>query len=205
MTCPADRYDLDLRAEIWEYTPETRRWRLALRSPADLPNPRAPGRFVARDIGFRGMQVHTEPSGKQALYVFGVTANEYIPELATVSPPRILRTTDGTSFTPLAGGPGLLATPFGRQRAMGFRAPAVHQGRLFVTATGGLTGDGVVVEIKKPWSRKPQYQQISPATLSIFDMKTFNGKIYVGAGDADAGYSVWRTDAAGRSPPSPRW
>ncbi|GIJ26830.1 hypothetical protein Vqi01_19920 [Micromonospora qiuiae] len=200
VTCPRDRYDLDLRAEIWEYTPETRRWRLALRSPADLPNPRARGKFVARDIGFRGMQVYTEPSGKQALYVFGVTANEYIPELAAVSPPRVLRTTNGQKFTPLAGGPGIIDTPYGRRPAMGFRATAVHKGRLFATATSGFTGDGAVVEIKKPWSEKPRYEQISPATLSVFEMKTFNGKLYVGAGDARTGYSVWRTNAADSSP-----
>ncbi|GGM52228.1 hypothetical protein GCM10011608_41370 [Micromonospora sonchi] len=200
VTCPRDRYDLDLRAEIWEYTPETRRWRLALRSPADLPNPRARGKFVARDIGFRGMQVYTEPSGKQALYVFGVTANEYIPELAAVNSPRILRTTNGQTFTPLSGGPGSIDTPYGRRPAMGYRATAVHKGRLFVTATSGFTGDGAVVEVKEPWSKKPRYEQISPAGLSVFEMKTFNGKLYVGAGDARTGYSVWRTNAAGRSP-----
>ena len=200
VTCPRNRYDLDLRAEIWEYTPGTRRWRLVLRSPADLPNPRARGKFVARDIGFRGMQVYTEPSGKQALYVLGVTANEYIPELKTVSPPRILRTTDGRRFTPLAGGPGLINTPNGRRPAMGFRAAAVHKGRLFVTASSGFTGDGAVVEVKEPWSKKPRYEQISPAALRVFEMKTFNGKLYVGVGDTLAGYSVWRTSAAGRSP-----
>ena len=40
-TCPADPYDMDLRAEIWEYTPRTGKWRRVYRSRADVPNPRA--------------------------------------------------------------------------------------------------------------------------------------------------------------------
>jgi hypothetical protein len=197
VTCPANRYDLDLRAEVWEYTPGTHQWRLAFRSPVDLANPRAPGKRVARDIGFRGMQVYDEPGGRQALYVVGVSADEYIPELAVTHPPRILRTADGRTFRPIAGSPGVIDTMFGPQRPIGYRATAVYQGRLFVTASGGLTGDGVILEVKAPWSAAPTYKQISPQTMAVFEVETFNGHLYAGAGDARTGYSVWRTDAAG--------
>ena len=42
-TCPPDPYDMDLRAEIWEYTPRTGKWRRVYKSRADVPNPRARG------------------------------------------------------------------------------------------------------------------------------------------------------------------
>ena len=56
-------------------------WKRVFQSPT-IPNPREPGKVVGRDIGFRGMVVHTDSNGEQALYVGGVTADEYIPELA---------------------------------------------------------------------------------------------------------------------------
>src|SRR5262249_9125175 len=93
--CPADPSDLDLRAEIWCYTPGTGNWARVFQSPNDVPIPNAAGKFVARDIGFRGMVVFREQDGTEALYVMGVTAREYLPGLP---PPRILRTTDGLTF-----------------------------------------------------------------------------------------------------------
>jgi hypothetical protein len=192
--CPADRYDLDLRAEIWQYAPTTDTWTRVYQAPADIPNPRAPGKFVARDIGYRGMTVYTEPSGRQALYVGGVTADEYIPEIGAAHPPRLLRTTDGTTFSALPAGPGFIDSPFGHQRAMGFRALTPYRGRLYVTATGGLTGDGVVMEVRRPASRHPRFVQVSPSSLSVFDMQVFHQRLYVGAGSSEEGYSVWRTD-----------
>jgi hypothetical protein len=218
--CPPDRYDMDLRAEIWRFDPAFGRWTRVYRSPADIPNPRAPGKFVARDIGFRNMIVHRGPDGREALYVAGVSTDEYIPELAERHPPRILRSTDGRSFTALRGAPGVLETPFGEQRAMGYRAMASYKGRLFVTAGGGLTGDGVIVEVKRPWSSSPSFVQVSPETIAVFELEVFDGSLYLGAGDANRGYAVWKTDMgsparfvpvvrdgagpARRSPPSSR-
>ncbi len=48
-----------------------------------------------------------------ALYVGGVTADEYIPELAASYPPRILRSVDGESFAPLPNGPGKIFNTIG--------------------------------------------------------------------------------------------
>ncbi|HTE61696.1 MAG TPA: hypothetical protein VK631_15190, partial [Solirubrobacteraceae bacterium] len=192
--CPPDRYDMDLRAEIWSFDPATATWTRVYQSPADIPNPRAPGKFVARDLGFRNMIVHRAPDGTESLYVAGVTTDEYIPELAESHPPRILRTTDGTTFEALNGAPGVLRTPFGPQQAMGYRAMASYDGRLFVTAGGGLTGDGVILEVEQPWSESPSFVQVSPETLSVYELETFNGSLYVGAGSFDRGYSVWKTN-----------
>jgi len=203
MTCPADRYQLDLRAEIWRFTPGTSTWSRVYQSPADIANPRSPGRTVARDVGFRGMAVLREPDGTETLYVGGVSANEIIPELKESNPPRILRTTDGVSFTPLGGSPGIVNTAFGPVRAMGYRAMVVHNGRLFVTASNSLTGDGVVLEVKNPSSPVPTYVQVSPQNLQVYEIDTFNGSLYIGVGDGidNSGYSVWRATASGSATP----
>jgi hypothetical protein len=197
LSCPADRYDLRLQAEIWQYTPETEVWKRVYQSPQDIPNPRAPGKFVARDIGFRGMVVKREADGTEALYVGGVTANEYIPEIAAANPPRILRTTDGESFTPLAGVPNIITTTFGRQHLVGFRAMVVYNDRLLVTATQGLLGDGVILEVKNADGAEPTFEQVSPPNLRIFELEIFNGQVYLGTGDLERGYSLYRTDATG--------
>lgn len=198
-SCPADRYDLDLRAEIWQYTPGSGSWLRVYQSPADIPNPRAPGKYVARDIGFRGMVVHTEPDGTNALYIGGVTADEYIPEIADAHPPRILRTTDGATFAPVNGAATAIDTPVGRQRPMGYRAMTSYQGRLFVSATAELTGAGSIVEVKDPAGPAPQFIQLTPPSMSVFEMTTFADRLYVGAADTERGYSVWRTNATADS------
>jgi hypothetical protein len=190
--CPVDPYDMDLRAEIWQYTPETGIWKRAYQAPT-VPNPRAPGKTVGRDIGYRGMVVYTDPStGEQALYVGGVTADEYIPELAEPYPPRILRSVDGETFTPLPTGPGIIHNTSGDQRPIGFRAMAEFGGRLFATASGGLGGDGVILEVKNPSGPSPSYVQVSPNTFQVYEMEPFNGALYVGTSAAAGGYAVKR-------------
>ncbi|HEX3540151.1 MAG TPA: hypothetical protein VHT75_06855 [Acidimicrobiales bacterium] len=199
VTCPANPYDLNLQAEIWQFDPATNRWTMVFQSPNNVPNPRAPGKFVARDTAFRGMVVQHDANGQDALYVGGVTADEYIPELAANNPPRILRTTDGRTFSPLNGAPATLNTANGPFPAMGYRAMVSFNGRLLVTATKGLLGDGVVEEIGQPYSAHPTFTQIMPNTIEAYEMEVFNGSLYVGGGDSknNTGYAVWKTDAVG--------
>ena len=151
-TCPPDPYDMDLRAEIWEYTPRTGRWRRVYRSRADVPNPRAPGKFVARDIAFRGMTVFRDARGRKRLYVGGVTADEYLPELKRKYPPRILSSRDGRHWLATPARDVVVRVPYGVFRPMGFRSLRVWRGRMYVTVTPGLTGDGAIFEVKRPWS-----------------------------------------------------
>ncbi len=189
--CPASVYDTDLRAEIWQYTPGGS-WVRVYQSPL-IPNPRAPGKSVARDIGYRGMVVYNG-----VLYVGGVTADEYIPELAAAYPPRILRTGDGVNFTPLPNGPGKIyntTEPVNGQYPIGFRAMTVYNNRLFVTASGGLTGDGDVLEVLNPAGANSFVQQ-SPNTTQVYEMEPFNNALYVGTGDPNAGYGVWRATSS---------
>jgi len=183
--CPPSINDADLRAEIWRYDPATGRWARVFRSPR-VRNPRAKGRRIARDIGYRGMVVMDG-----ALYVGAMTPNEFIPELGRRQPPRILRSTNGRRFRALKG-PRIIHTPIGARRPVGIRSMTVLDGRMYVTAAGGLTGDGAVVEVRRPSARKPRYRQVSPSRLSVFELEVFDGALYAGTGDADAGYGVWR-------------
>ena len=147
--CAPDKYDLDLRAEIWQYTPSTNSWRQVYQSPT-IDNPRAPGKPIALDIGYRGMDVIRDFWGNETLLVGGVTAAEYIPELSAIAPPRILATSDGETFAPLNGAPGLVEAAYGTQEVIGYRGLVVSQNRLFVLGSQSYTGDGAVLEIVDP-------------------------------------------------------
>lgn len=200
ISCPPSIFQADLRAEIWRYSPQSGRWARVYRSPR-LPNPRAPGRPIARDIGYRGMTVLRERGRPPALYVAALSPGEFVPELRRRHPPRILRTTDGETFRPLRARPGVIRTHLGPQRPIGFRAMAALGGSLYVTAGGGLTGDGVVLRVADPGSGSPRFEQVSPSSMAVFELATFRRRLYAGTGDFDAGYGVWRMGA--RSPQ--RW
>ena len=169
------------------------RWTRVYRSPR-VPNPRAPGRLVARDIGYRGMLVRTERGGHKALYVAAFSPDEFIPELRRQRPPRILRTTDGERFRALRARPPVIHTYLGPYRPVGFRALATVGRSLYVTASAGLTGDGVVLRVRRPGGRSPSFEQVSPRRLAVFELATFGGRLYAGTGDRESGYGVWRAD-----------
>jgi hypothetical protein len=197
VTCPPTINDADLRAEIWRYAPRAGRWARVYRSPT-VPNPRAKGKRVARDIGYRGMVVAKEPGGREALYVGSLTADEFIPELARPYPPRILRTTDGKHFRSVKGRPGVIHSHVGPQRPVGYRAMEAFGGALYVTASGGLTGDGVVLRVDDPSGSSPSYRQVSPSSLSVFELSKFDGRLYAGTGDSARGYGVWKAGGGRR-------
>ena len=193
VTCPPAIHQADLRAEIWRYEPRSGHWTRVYRSPR-IPNPRAPGRLVARDIGYRGMLVHTERGGRKALYVAALSPDEFIPELRRPRPPRILRTTDGKRFRALRARPPIIHTYLGPYRPVGFRALATVGGSLYVTASAGLTGDGVVLRVRRPGGSSPSFEQVSPPRLAVFELAAFGGRLYAGTGDRESGYGVWRAD-----------
>ncbi|HLG74015.1 MAG TPA: hypothetical protein VK009_26650, partial [Chloroflexota bacterium] len=198
--CPANKYDIDQRAEIWRYTPSTRAWDRVFQSTQDIPNPLAPGKYVSRDTTFRGMTVYTAPDGTQNLYAAGLTDGEYIPGLPG---PRIIRSTDGSNFAPVnLVLPAAVQTRKGLQPILGFRSLVVFNGRLFMTATPTSVGDGVVMEATPGDSSGGTLilKQVGPADLDVFEMEVFNGYLYVGAGDEQYGYSVWKTQATGVGP-----
>jgi hypothetical protein len=191
--CPKNPWDMDLRAEIWQYTPRTGTWRCVYRSPADIPNPRARGKFLPRDIAFRGMTVYRDSRGDEALYVGGVTADEYVPEIARKHPPRLLRTLDGKRFHNI-GAPRMVKRSglFRSMPPIGFRGLLVWKNRLLVTASPGLTGDGAMYAVARPWTRRARFTQVSPRSMHVFEMEKFNEALYAGVGDSRTGYSVWK-------------
>ncbi|MGE3821903.1 MAG: hypothetical protein AB7I30_21020, partial [Isosphaeraceae bacterium] len=191
--CAPDPADLDLRAEVWRFTPETAHWERVYQSPV-VPNPIAPGKSVALDIGYRDMVTFTEPNGVQALYLVGASAREYTPGLP---PPRILRTTDGVNFAPIPQDPG---TALGELPAITFRSTAVYNGKFYVTASPGLTGDGFLLESDTPWLGNNTFRLVTPPALKIYELAVFNGFLYIGAGDATTGYAVYKTNATGDVP-----
>jgi hypothetical protein len=197
-TCPPDPYDMDLRGEIWEYTPRTGQWRRVYRSQADVPNPRASGKLVARDIAIRGMTVFRDARGHARLYAAGVTADEYLPELKRRYPPRILSSRDGRHWRATPARDVVVRVPYGVFRPMGFRSLRVWGGRMYVTATPGLTGDGAIFEVERPWSpRGARFRQITPSAMSVFEVERFGGSLYAGTGDRERGYGVYRITRQG--------
>lgn len=113
--CTPDYHDLPLQGEIWQYNPATNIWTLVFQSENSLYTVETSGKSVptARDIGIRGLTVANEPGGVTALYAGGVTSGElyecHPPTITTNCtaqgswpPPRILRSVDGVTWTPLA-------------------------------------------------------------------------------------------------------
>jgi hypothetical protein len=195
--CPVNPYDMNLRAEIWQYTPQAKKWQLVERSPTET-NPSAPTLQVARDMAYRGMAVY-KAEGREALFAAGVSPDEFLPPLLTSHPPRILRSYDGKHWQALNLPSVMVHYPEGNTRAMGFRAILEWKEHLYVTATPDLTGNGSLFEITNPFSDHPGLVQVTPPSLNVFEAVTFDGNLYVGCGSEKSGYSVW--EASGENEP----
>src|SRR5262249_21266317 len=92
-------------------------------------------------------------------------------------------------------------TPFGFQKPMGMRAMTEVNGQMYITATGGITGDGAVMKVDNAESATPTYTQVSPPNMSAYELEPYNGQLYVGTGDQKTGYGVWRL-STWSNPPS---
>lgn len=213
--CPPDPKNLSMAAEIWQYTPETKTWLRVFKSPQDIPiGNDASGQpaFAARDIGIRGMTVYTESDGTQALYAGGVSAGamfSVLPEYPDNSfpPPRILRTTNGSTWAPIPNDPGTFMGDIVKNntdvKVHGFRSLIPYKGMLFSTVTN-LRGQGFIIASADPKAGNNAWQRVSPDqnVLPVWVMREFNGFLYVGTGDRgdDTGWGLYKTDASG-SPP----
>lgn len=192
ISCTPDPNDLPLRAEIWSWSPATKTWTRVFQSPQDVPIPGAnPLKYVARDIGFRGMNTFTEPDGTQALYVGGCSS---LPIHPGVPGGRLLRSTDGVNFTPV---PQHSATVLGNLGNACFRGIDTFNNQL-VAVAGTWKGMGVVVESANPSQGDNSFQQISPTGQQVYELAPYNGSLYVTFVDQTNGFSVAKTD--GRPP-----
>lgn len=183
LRCTPNIYDLSLEGELWCYTPEKSEWNRLYRSPADVEIPDHPGRRMARDRGYRYLEVVREADGREALYASGVSTR---PITGDSQPPRILRSTDGVVFEPIPQEPG---TVLGEIKALGFRHLFSHGGRLFLTA-GGAYGSGVLFESRNPEKGNNHFEQLLPDRILVFTTALFNKSLYLGLLDFEKGYSV---------------
>ncbi|GAB4558298.1 MAG: hypothetical protein Kow0047_03290 [Anaerolineae bacterium] len=191
--CTPDPEDLPLQAEIWRWLPETNSWERVYQSPADVQL--SSGKMVARDVGYRGMTVFTEPDGTEALYVTTVSPQFIFPDLTNV-PARILRSTDGVHFEPVPQDPG---TALGNFPFSVFRNPIEFNGRFYVTG-GTVQGSGVLLESDNPALGNDHFRIVSPPGMIVSALSVFNDQLYVGTRSIGEGYGVYRTSAQGEPP-----
>ena len=204
--CPPNPYDLDLRAEIWRYTPTsdtTGDWTMVYKSPV-ITNPADTSKTVALDIDYRGMIVYTPPGGEPALYVAATSAGSFIAQIQDNVAPRILRTTDGTNFTPITGAPYNIYTPgepVDGIHPIGYRSFTINDNRLYVTAArraaSGRRSDG---NRRSRSSDNPTFTQVTPNNFYVFETESFNNQLYIGNGDETVGYSVYRATSTDSAP-----
>jgi hypothetical protein len=211
VSCPRNPYRMSLQAQIWQYTPpgttttttaapSTGKWKLVYRSPL-IRNPMTKGERVARDEAYRGMVVWRDHRGKRALFAAGVSPDEYLPPLLKSHPPVLMRTFDGVHWQTLHMPSVVVHFPNGNDRPMGFRSLMVWRHHLFVTATPDITGDGALMEVTRPWSDHPGLRQVSGPQYDVFEVQTFDGGLYIGTGNKQVGYGVYRTFTYHRSGP----
>ena len=198
-SCTPDTKDLPLQAEIWRYEPVSRVWDRVFQSPNNVEIPESPGTFTARDAGFRNIIAFTDPDGTEALYAGGVTSEAINPGMP---PPRILRSTDGATWTPVPQDPGTILGDLGRGQA-NWRAMAVYKNRLYAV-NADLRGGGVIFESENPAGGNDNFRVVSPEGMKIYEMAVFNGYLYIGTDsigpDGIDGYAVVKTDATGEPP-----
>ena len=189
ISCTPNPNDLPLQAEIWSWNPATNGWTRVFQSPQDIPIPGTnPVKYVARDIGFRGMNTFTEPNGTQALYVSGCSSLVIHPGVPGA---RMLRSTDGVNFAPIPQDPGTFLGSLGNAC---FRGIDTFNNQL-VTVAGSWKGMGVVVESANPSQGDNSFLQISPASPLVYELAPYNGYLYVTFVDQTNGFSVAKTNA----------
>jgi hypothetical protein len=193
LECTDEPYDLPLQAQLWEFDPVSGAQTLVYEAPL-VSNPDAPGKQISRYLGFRGMVVH-----EGALYVATASPGEFVPGLLQQSPPTILRSTDGRTFTPVPGGlptvtvPNHITNDIETHETKGYRSLVSVDGRLFATATAALIGQGPVIEIVNPESANPTWTQVTAEDYFVFQIAVWRDMLYLGVADTKLGYTVYRS------------
>lgn len=192
--CPANPFDLDLRAEIWRYSPFNDTWERVFKAPTIIGSH---GKPIPMMLGFRGMAAYQSERGEPpALYV------------STWSPakgpgPVLLRSEDGRNFEPSCE-PGLMGLPVTTIRSL-----TEFKGRLYTTPAGSRGGNpnvsahSIVYESRDPargkWEPVSNFGFGDLGNKTVFEMAGFAGHLYVGTFNLE-GYQIWRTDAEGEAP-----
>ena len=191
--CPEDPLDLDLRAEIWKFDPDSKVWERVFQSTNSIPIPQT-DKLIAPDLGFRDMIVYNESDGTQALYAAAVSPRVHNPGV-DLPAPRILRSEDGINFTPVPLIDFADILPLGESdRHVGFRDIESFDGRFFVVASSGLRGDGWLVESDDPKNGVFKLVKLPEDSMRVYQMAVFNQQLYIGVA-SENGYAVLRTNA----------
>ncbi|MBD3184804.1 T9SS type A sorting domain-containing protein [Candidatus Poribacteria bacterium] len=196
---------LDLRAEVWEYTPSTKQWRLAYKSetidleigPPFINPPDNPEVFaLPLDHGYRDMVVHdgalyigNSPLGFGGFTEIGLAA-------------RILRTTDGITFTPMEIIFDWDVIPDPGGYISSYRALVSHNGKLYTaSAEGGVPVifEGTVAGDTITFRPASEVAFGNLDNVGIFDMAVLRNYLYVGTFNFN-GYEVWRAKTTGVRP-----
>lgn len=192
--CPEDPFELDMRAEIWRYSPNSENWERVHKAPLITGSH---GKLITREIGYRGMIVYQ-----------GNNSDKPVLLVSTWSPakgpgPLILLSEDGVTFTPTCE-PGLIGLPVTTIRTM-----VMFKGRLFTTPAGSRGGNpnisahSVVYESKNPangqWRPVSDFGFGDSGNKTIFEMAGFEDYLYVGTFNLE-GYQVWRSTVDGEPP-----
>ena len=211
LSCAPNGADLPIQAEIWRWTPRGATWTRVYQSPLAINNPGTGGNFPPKayyqgkklpyEITFRGLTPFTEPDGTEALYAFGVNSGAAWNPVPNT---RILRTTDGTTFTPLPQTPGTFLGDLDQMfpGTSSFRSPLSYNGKLFVLA-GAILGQGVPIASADPAKGDNAWFLASPPGMQFYELGVFNGWLYLGgfAGSAlNPAYTGLKTRAEGTPP-----
>lgn len=219
--CNPDYHLLALRAEIWQYTPQTNIWVRVFQSPNSLTTTSFAGATVAtaREMGVRSLTVVNEPGGVVALYAGTVTSAPMMTNhaLGAWPPPRILRSTDGVTWNPLPQDPGTFLGDLSTAsesdvsfQNYGIRSGDQLNGVLYLQV-GDFAGVGRVIGSvpgMNPNGGNNNYQYVSPPaeTLPVWILQSFNGFMYAGTGNpysavgSPTQYGLWKTDGTGTAP-----
>jgi hypothetical protein len=222
MSCAPDGSDLSIQAEIWRWTAAGNgTWQRVFQSPLALNNPGpggtggAPtvhwqGKKLPYEYSFRGLAPFTEPDGTEALYAFG-TNTDIMWDGTKLPLPRILRSTDGLTFTPIPQTPGTFLgdLPFTSDHSS-YRSPVSFANKLFVLS-GTVMGNGNLIASADPAKGDNAWFLASPPGMQFYALAVFNGWLYLGGFDLCKGinplvtaatpcYTVLKTQAQGTPP-----
>ncbi len=187
---PEDLYDVDRRAEIWAYQPQSQEWIRVYQAEHVLgSNGRSD---VPRYISFRSMCVLQAPGDREpCLY-----ASAWAPH--TADSPDILRSEDGRVFAPIP------RPPFG-PAVRACRTLQPFDGRLHISPTASGSAKGFLQDISSEaviyasadpsrgeWTAVNDEGFGNPDNVTVFEMVEFDGHLYGGTVNAVTGGEVWR-------------
>jgi SAM-dependent methyltransferase len=196
---PEGPFDIDLRAEIWRYSPTSAQWTRVYHAPLVVG---ADGFEVPRSIAFRAMLVFQGTSDPEPAL--------YVPTMGSHQTPEatLLRSIDGETFEEVSE-PGLRFPEAYKPR--GVRALIQFRGLMFTAPAVGATarepnkaGYMVIAVNADPsndrWQLACEPGFGTPNNATVFDMEVFDDHLYAGTMNPNEGFQIWKTSARGAPP-----